>query len=292
MIGTLLPLMYGVRVFLYPSPLHYRIVPEMVYTEQSTILFGTDTFLTGYARKANALDFQSLRYIFAGAEPVRLETRTAYMDHFKKPIFEGYGVTETAPVLALSTWANAREGSAGRLLPGIEVRLEPVPGIDEGGRLWVRGPNVMLGYLRAEAPGVLQPPPDGWYDTGDIVTIDQAGFVTIKGRAKRFAKIGGEMVSLAAAESLAGRLWKDATHAVIAVPDARKGEKLLLVTTQPDAEPKTLLAAARERGTPEIQVPRDIMAVGKIPLLGTGKIDYPAVQRLAESRTEQAEAAA
>ena len=292
MIGTLLPLMYGVRAFLYPSPLHYRIVPEMVYAEQSTIMFGTDTFLSGYARKGHALDFQSLRYIFAGAEQVRPETRAAYMDHFKKPIFEGYGVTETAPVLALSTWAHARAGSAGRLLPGIEARLEPVPGIDEGGRLWVRGPNVMLGYLRAEAPGVLEPPPDGWYDTGDIVAIDEAGFVTIKGRAKRFAKIGGEMVSLAAAEALANAVWKDATHAVISVPDARKGERLLLVTTQRDAEARALLAAARERGVAEIQVPRDVMVMDKIPLLGTGKVDYPAVQRLVAERAERAEVAA
>ena len=181
MIATLLPLMYGVRNFLYPSPLHYKIVPEMVYAEQSTIMFGTDTFLTGYARKGNPLDFQSLRYIFAGAEAVRPETRAAYMTHFKKPIFEGYGVTETAPVLALSTWAHSRQGSVGRLLPGIEARLEPVPGIEEGGRLLVRGPNVMLGYLRAEAPGVLEPPPDGWYDTGDIVTIDEDGFVDDQG---------------------------------------------------------------------------------------------------------------
>jgi acyl-[acyl-carrier-protein]-phospholipid O-acyltransferase / long-chain-fatty-acid--[acyl-carrier-protein] ligase len=292
MTGTLLPLLYGVRGFLYPSPLHYRIVPEMVYAEQSTIMFGTDTFLAGYARKGNALDFQSLRYIFAGAEPVRPETRAVYMRHFKKPVFEGYGVTETAPVLALNTWANSREGSVGRLLPGIEARLEPIPGIDEGGRLWVRGPNVMLGYLRAEAPGVLQPPPDDWYDTGDIVTIDQAGFVMIKGRAKRFAKIGGEMVSLAAAEALANAVWTDAVHAVIAVQDARKGEKLLLVTTQPDAEVRLLLVAARERGAAEIQVPREVMIVDRLPLLGTGKVDYPAVQRLAETRTERAEAAA
>jgi acyl-[acyl-carrier-protein]-phospholipid O-acyltransferase / long-chain-fatty-acid--[acyl-carrier-protein] ligase len=292
MTATLLPIMYGVRVFLYPSPLHYRIVPEMVYAEQSTIMFGTDTFLTGYARKGSALDLQSLRYIFAGAEKVRPETRAAYMDHFKKPIFEGYGVTETAPVLALNTWGNAQPGSVGRLLPGIEARLEPVPGIEEGGRLFVRGPNVMLGYLKADAPGVLEPPPNGWYDTGDIVTIDESGFVTIKGRAKRFAKIGGEMVSLAAAETLANAVWKDATHAVITVPDARKGEKLLLITTQPNAEPRALLAAARERGVAEIQVPREVMAIDKMPLLGTGKIDYPAVQRLVDSNPERAEAAA
>jgi acyl-[acyl-carrier-protein]-phospholipid O-acyltransferase/long-chain-fatty-acid--[acyl-carrier-protein] ligase len=291
LIATLLPLMYGVRVFLYPSPLHYRIVPEMVYAEQSTIMFGTDTFLTGYARKGNALDFQSLRYIFAGAEKVRPETRAAYMEHFKKPIFEGYGVTETAPVLALSTWANAHQGSVGRLLPGIEARLEPVPSIQDGGRLHVRGPNVMLGYLLPEARGVLQPPPDGWYDTGDIVAIDEPGFVTIKGRAKRFAKIGGEMVSLAAAEALVNAVWNDAAHAVITIPDARKGERLLLVTTQPDAKPAVLLAAARQRGVAEIQVPRDVLVVDKVPLLGTGKTDYPAVQHLASTRSERPEAA-
>jgi acyl-[acyl-carrier-protein]-phospholipid O-acyltransferase/long-chain-fatty-acid--[acyl-carrier-protein] ligase len=292
LIATLLPLMYGVRGFLYPSPLHYKLVPEMVYAEQSTIMFGTDTFLMGYARKGHALDFQSLRYIFAGAEKVRPETRAAYMAHFKKPIFEGYGVTETAPVLALSTWSQSREGSVGRLLPGIEARLEKVEGIEDGGRLWVRGPNVMLGYLQVEAPGVLEPPPGGWYDTGDIVTIDADGFVAIKGRAKRFAKIGGEMVSLAAAEGLASAVWPDEIHAVVAVADARKGERLLLVTTQRNADARSLLEAARERGIAEIQVPREVMIVGKMPLLGAGKVDYPAVTRLVEGRAEVAEAAA
>jgi acyl-[acyl-carrier-protein]-phospholipid O-acyltransferase/long-chain-fatty-acid--[acyl-carrier-protein] ligase len=264
----------------------------MVYADQATIMFGTDTFLTGYARKGHALDLQSLRYIFAGAEKVRPETRAAYMEHFKKPVFEGYGATETAPVLALNTWGNAKAGSVGRLLPGIEARLEPVPGIEDGGRLFVRGPNVMLGYLRAEAPGVLEPPPEGWYDTGDIVAIDDAGFVTIKGRAKRFAKIGGEMVSLAAAETLANAVWPDAVHAVVTVADARKGERLLLVTNQAGAEARALLAAARERGLTEIQVPRDVMVVDKVPLLGTGKIDYPAVESMAGTQAERAEAAA
>jgi acyl-[acyl-carrier-protein]-phospholipid O-acyltransferase/long-chain-fatty-acid--[acyl-carrier-protein] ligase len=282
--GTLLPLMNGIRTFFYPSPLHYRIVPEMVYAEQSTIMFGTDTFLTGYARRGHAMDFQSLRYIFAGAERVRPETRAAYWTHFRKPIFEGYGTTETAPVLALNTWANARDGSVGRMLPGIEVRLDPVPGIADGGRLSVRGPNVMLGYLKAEEPGVLQPPPEGWYDTGDIVAIDDAGFVTIKGRAKRFAKIAGEMVSLSAAETLADVVWPDAAHAVVALPDPRKGERLLLVTTQSDASARALLTAARARGTSEIMVARDIMTVERMPLLGTGKVDYVEVQALANAR--------
>jgi acyl-[acyl-carrier-protein]-phospholipid O-acyltransferase/long-chain-fatty-acid--[acyl-carrier-protein] ligase len=285
--GTLLPLMYGVRTFLYPSPLHYKIVPEMVYAEQSTIMFGTDSFLAGYARKGHAVDFQSLRYIFAGAERVRPETRAAYMAHFKKPVFEGYGATETAPVLALNTWANTRQGTVGRLLPGIEARLAAVPGIEEGGRLSVRGPNVMLGYLKVDAPGVLQPPPDGWYDTGDIVAIDGAGFLTIKGRARRFAKIAGEMVSLSAAEALANAVWPETAHAVVAVPDARKGERLVLVTTQPNAAPGKLLAAARDRGIAEIMVPREVLVIDRLPLLGTGKTDYPAVQKLAEASSQE-----
>lgn len=282
--GTLMPLMNGVRTFLYPSPLHYKIVPEMVYDEQSTIMFGTDSFLSGYARKGHAMDFQSLRYIFAGAEKVRPETRAAYMAHFRKPIFEGYGATETGPVLALNTVAHSRDGTVGRLLPGLTSRLEAVPGIEEGGRLWVKGPNVMLGYLKADMPGVVQPPEDGWYDTGDIVAIDGQGFVAIKGRAKRFAKVAGEMVSLSSAEALANAIWKDSSHAVVTLPDPRKGERLLLVTTQRDAAARTLLAAARERGVAEIMVARDVMVVDRMPLLGTGKVDYPAVQRLAEAR--------
>jgi acyl-[acyl-carrier-protein]-phospholipid O-acyltransferase/long-chain-fatty-acid--[acyl-carrier-protein] ligase len=187
--------------------------------------------------------------------------------------------------------AASRDGSVGQFLPGIAHRLEQVPGIEEGGRLWVKGPNVMLGYLKVDQPGVLQPPPDDWYDTGDIVSVDEAGFVFIKGRAKRFAKIAGEMVSLALAEALAQEVWPSAAHAVIALPDQRKGERLVLVTTQPDAAARAMLARARERGMAEIMVPRDVMIVSALPMLGTGKIDYPSVQTLAVSRETTAEPA-
>ncbi len=280
--GTLLPLLSGVPAFFYPSPLHYRIVPELIYGTDATIAFGTDTFLTGWARFAHPYDFYTMRYIFAGAEKLRDDTRRLYAERFGVRVLEGYGVTETSPVLAVNTPMHCRPGAAGRLLPGMEYRLDPVEGIDEGGRLVVRGPNVMLGYLRTTAPGVLEAPVDGWYDTGDICTVDATKFITIRGRAKRFAKIAGEMVSMPAAEALAGALWPDAAHAVVAVPDGRKGEALVLLTTQRDATTSALQAHARERGVAEIAVPRSLRLVDSLPLLATGKVDYPAATAMAQ----------
>src|SRR5947207_9595217 len=214
-------------------------------------MFGTDTFLNGYARVAHPYDFRSLRYILAGAEPVKDATRKTYMEKFGLRILEGYGVTETAPALALNTPMFNKFGTVGRLLPGMEARLDPVPGVEVGGRLFVRGPNVMLGYLRVESPGVLEPPEQGWHDTGDIVAIDGDGFITIKGRAKRFAKIGGEMISLAAIEALAAKVWPDSVSVAVAAPDPGKGERITLLTTTPDASRQAFLAGARAHGASE-----------------------------------------
>ena len=279
--GLLLPILSGIHCFLYPSPLHYRIVPELVYDRNATILFGTDTFLAGYARAAHPYDFYSLRYVFAGAERLKEATRRAWSEKFGLRIFEGYGATETAPVLATNTPMHYKAGTVGRLLPGIRHRLTPVPGV-EGGRLEVSGPNIMLGYLRDERPGELEPPPDGWYDTGDIVAFDDEGFVTIKGRVKRFAKIAGEMVSLTAVEVQVAALWPDANHAVVSVADARKGEQLVLVTETQEAERAALQAHIQEHGGSELTIPRTIVTVDRLPLLGTGKTDYVAIQALAE----------
>lgn len=290
--GFLLPLLSGVQVFLYPSPLHYRIVPELAYGIGATLLFGTDTFLAGYARSANPYDFYALRYVFAGAEAVREETRRVWAERFGKRILEGYGVTECSPVVAVNTPMHFKSGTVGRLLPLIEHRLEPVPGIEEGGRLLLRGPNVMSGYLLADEPGVLQPPREGWHDTGDIVRIDAEGFVTIAGRAKRFAKLAGEMVSLAVAERIAMAAYPEHRHAVVALPDARRGERLVLVSDAPEVKREALVAAAQRERLPELAVARDIVAVAALPLLGSGKTDYPAVQRLAAaSAPEPAEPA-
>ena len=279
--GLLMPLLAGVRTFLYPSPLHYRTVPEFVYGLNATILFGTDTFLSGYARVADNYDFYSVRYVFAGAERVKTETRRVWFERFGIRILEGYGATETSPALAVNTPMHFKAGTVGRLLPGIQHRLERIEGIDASGRLFVCGPNVMLGYLRAENPGVLEPPADGWYDTGDIVDIDADGFVTIKGRAKRFAKVAGEMVPLGAVEDLVSKVWPEEMHAVVTVPDPKRGEQLVLVTERSDATRATLAAAARDAGLPEIFVPRTIVPVPKVPILGTGKIDYVSSGQLA-----------
>jgi len=277
--GTLLPLLNGIRTVFYPSPLHYRVVPALAYDANATILFGTDTFLAGYARMAHSYDFYSLRYIFAGAERVRDETRKVYAEKFGLRILEGYGATEAAPVIAVNTPMHFKAGTVGRLLPAIEARLDVVPGIEDGGRLYIRGPNVMAGYLLAAEPGKLQPPQEGWHDTGDIVTIDDAGFVAIRGRAKRFAKIGGEMVSLPAVEGYAASVWPAAEHAVVTRPDPRKGEQLVLFTTAKDATQKVLQDWCKAHGVAELMIPRDIRLLDALPVLGTGKIDYV---RLAE----------
>lgn len=280
--GTLLPVLSGIKTFLYPSPLHYRIVPEMVYSANATIMFGTDTFLSGYARMADAYDFYRVRYIFSGAEKVRDETRQTYMNRFGVRILEGYGATETSPVIAVNSPMHQKPGTVGRLLPGLEYSLEDVPGVEKGARLFVRGPNVMLGYYQADKLGVLQPPEAGWHDTGDIVDIDQEGYVSILGRAKRFAKIAGEMVSLSSVETMVQAVWPQSEHAVVNLPDSRKGEQLVLVTTQEGAERKELSDYAAKNGITALAVPQTILETDGIPVLGSGKTDYPAVKELAE----------
>jgi acyl-[acyl-carrier-protein]-phospholipid O-acyltransferase / long-chain-fatty-acid--[acyl-carrier-protein] ligase len=290
--GVVLPLVSGVPTYLYPSPLHYRTVPELVYGICATYMFGTDTFLAGYARMAHPYDFRSLRYIVAGAEAIKEATRRTYLEKFGLRILEGYGVTETSPVLAMNTPMFNKFGTVGRLFPGMQARLEKVEGVDEGGRLFVKGPNVMLGYLRADKPGVLEPPPDGWYDTGDIVTIDEQGYIAIKGRAKRFAKIGGEMISLAAVETLAGELWPNNLSAVAAVPDPRKGERLILVTDKKGATRADFQAFARAKHAAELMFPSEVVVVDKLPLLGSGKPDLQALQKFALEQAAAKAAAA
>ena len=280
--GMILPLISGVKVFLYPSPLHYRIVPEAVYDTNATILFGTDTFLKGYAAKAHAYDFYSTRYVFAGAEKLSNETRDLWMNKFGIRIFEGYGATETAPVLATNTPMEFKAGTVGRLLPGIDHKLEPVPGIEEGGRLFVKGPNVMKGYMFHATPGKIVPPEEGWYDTGDIISFDEEGYITIKGRAKRFAKIAGEMISLTAVEQFLTKHWPEHDHGVVSLPCPKKGEQLVLFTQVKMLTRQDILAAAKAEGLSELAIPRTIAFQETLPVLGTGKLDVLTLKQWAE----------
>ncbi len=277
--GTLMPLLSGMKSVLYPSPLHYKQVPKLIKETKATLLFSTDTFLQGYARAADEGDTDSLRYVVAGAERVKESTREMW-SRSGTEILEGYGATECSPVISCNLPEQKRHGSVGRALPGIETRLLPVEGIADGGRLEVRGPNVMAGYILPDAPGVKVPPAGGWHDTGDIVTIED-GYIHIRGRAKRFAKIGGEMVSLAAIEALASGLWPDNTHVCVPLPDPRRGESLVLVTDKPDADKGMLAEYARKQGFTELWVPKALLVTQQIPILGSGKVDYAATLEMA-----------
>ena len=286
-IGCVLPLLGGCRIFLYTTPLHYRIIPELLYQTDASVLFATNTFLKGYARHAHPYDFRSLKYVLAGAEKLQDDTRRLWLEKFGIRILEGYGATECSPVVSVNTPIDNKPGSVGKLLPGMQAYLAPVPGIEAGGRLVVSGPNVMSGYLLHGTDGSIQAPRtergEGWYDTGDIAAIDAEGYIKLLGRAKRFAKIGGEMISLTAVEELAVQTWPDCNHAALALPDARKGEKIILISEHEQATRKAFQEKAQQLGYGELYIPREVRHRPELPVLGTGKTDYVTLQaQLAE----------
>jgi acyl-[acyl-carrier-protein]-phospholipid O-acyltransferase/long-chain-fatty-acid--[acyl-carrier-protein] ligase len=285
--GVLLPILNGMKAFQYPSPLHVKQIPPLIRDTGASILLATDTFVNQYARSADPGELSGLKFVVCGAERVHDETHNLVTSRFGDiPLIEGYGATEASPVIAVNRPEANKRGTVGDLVPGMEIRLEPVEGIASGGQLFVRGPNVMAGYL--DEDGVLTAPLDGWHDTGDIVSLDDEGWITIQGRVKRFAKIAGEMVSLAAVEALAAGVWPGARHAVIAMPDARKGERLVLVTDRLDAQVAALIAHAHAIGAPDLLVPSRIVRAPEVPVLGTGKTDYVAIQRIAETEARAA----
>lgn len=289
--GALWPIINGHPVVFHPSPLQTKIIPKRIFDTGSTVMFATDTFLSQYMRASADGGMSSLRIAVCGAERVRDETRQAAEKRFGFEVLEGYGVTEGSPVLAANQPGDIRSGTVGQLLPTIEHRLEPVEGLEGAGRLFVRGPNIMKGYLSPDNPGVITPLVDGWHDTGDIVSFDKHGYMSIRGRLKRFAKIAGEMVSLTVVENCASAVWPDNLHAAAIMPDPKKGEQVILVTDRQDAPRGLLLSWAQSHGVPEIAVPKKIISVDEIPVLGTGKIDFLKVKTLAEEGLIALEAA-
>ena len=284
--GTMFPVLNGLQIFLYPTPLHYAIIPEIAYEKNATVLFSTNTFLSAYGQKAHPYDFYSVRYVFAGAEKLHENTRKLWADKFGIRILEGYGATETSPVLSVNTPIDNKAGTVGRIFPAMQYKLEEISGIEDAGQLHVKGPNIMKGYLLSDNPGKLAPSKSkfgkGWYDTGDIVHIDEEGYISIRGRSKRFAKISGEMISLTAVEHLITEIWPDAHHAVVSLPDPKKGEQLILVTTQKNATSKHLFASVK--GVSAINLPKKLIVVDNLALLPTGKTDYPSVTKLATEK--------
>ncbi|WP_438480985.1 AMP-binding protein [Oleiharenicola lentus] len=284
--GTLFPLIRGCYTFLYPSPLHYRVIPTLVADRNCTVLMGTNTFLNGYARKAHPYDFATLRFLVAGAEKLQPATFDLYAKKFGLRILEGYGATECSPIISVNTRMEPSVGTAGRFVPGLDWRLEPVEGVEEGGRLFVKGPNVMKGYLNEDAQekfAALK----GWYDTGDVVFVDGDGYVQIRGRMKRFAKISGEMVSLSAVEDAMVNAFPKfgarATVAILTQPDEDKGEKLIAVTNESRLTLADIRAAVKAKGLSNLSAPRELKVVDKIPKLGTGKTDYRELAKMFES---------
>ncbi len=282
-VGLLLPLVRGGYACVYPSPLHYRVIPVAFYDRDCTIFISTNTFLNGYARKAHPYDFRSMRYLFAAAEKLQEATAATWSQKFGVRVFEGYGATECAPCLSVNVPLEPRHGSVGRLLPGMEMKLEPVEGVSDGGRLFVRGPNVMRGYLNPDANAAFKSL-NGWYDTGDIVSRDADGYLFIRGRLKRFAKVSGEMVSLTAVEdALAGAFPQYGLRCQVAVaarPDEDRGEALIAVTNEPKLQIEEIRAAIKAKGLGNLCVPREIKVVREIPKLGTGKVNHRELAKL------------
>lgn len=276
--GSILPLLTGTYVYLYPSPLHHKAIPEVAYQKEATVIFGTSTFFSMYGRDADPYDFRTLRLAVAGAEKLNNEVYQMWLDKFGVRICEGYGVTETSPILALNTPLTYKKGTVGQLLPGMDYRLEKVEGIDEGGNLFVKGPNVMKGYLIHEKGYV---PLNEWHDCGDVVTIDEDGFISIVSRLKRFAKIGGEMVSLNLVEDLATQHFGSRVIASVSIPDKRKGEKIVLFTTSEDFTLREFKKFIKSHKHSSLLIPKELTMIEAIPLLGSGKTDYVTLQKLA-----------
>jgi acyl-[acyl-carrier-protein]-phospholipid O-acyltransferase / long-chain-fatty-acid--[acyl-carrier-protein] ligase len=292
------PLFESVRALTYPNPLEAKKIAELIHQHQVTVMLATPTFLRAYLRKAEPEQLHSLRLLVAGAEKLPVELGKAVEARFGKHVFEGYGLTETSPVVSVNlpeapgqTQPSNRPGSTGKMLTGIAAEIRDPEtderrSLHESGMLWLRGPNIFEGYLNApeQNADVLR---DGWFKTGDIGRFDEDGFLYIEGRLSRFSKIGGEMVPHETIEQKILRALNieeqgERIIAVMGVPDATKGEALVLLSTL-DIEKQALRAALAAAGVPNLWIPRTISRVDAIPALASGKLDLVGCKKMAEA---------
>lgn len=282
-----LPLALGLTIVTYANPLEFKTVTRIIREERPTILLATPYFLGGYVRQAEPGELSSLRIAVAGADAMPAWLREAYAREHGVTVHEGYGTTETSPVISVNLPGANRPGSVGRPLPGVELKIvDVVTGTalarGRGGKILVRGELVMKGYL-GDAEETALRIRDGWYETGDIGVLDADGYLWHRGRLKRFVKIGGEMVSLVAVESaLQDILGADIECCVVAIPDPRKGARLAVVLTRA-VDRRALLARLGER-LPALALPREFLVFEELPKMGSGKVDFRRATELVLAR--------
>jgi acyl-[acyl-carrier-protein]-phospholipid O-acyltransferase/long-chain-fatty-acid--[acyl-carrier-protein] ligase len=272
-----LPLTKGMTVVTYPNPLDFRSVCSAIRKEQVTVMVGTPAFLTGYLQKSEAGDFESVRLMITGADKCPEALRRGFWERHRMILLEGYGTTETSPVISVNTPRHNRPGSVGRALSNVEVRIEHYETgeacqVNEIGKVLVKGPSVMKGYFDDFEASSLHLR-HGWYDTGDMGYMDADGYIWHVGRLRRFLKVGGEMVSLVKVEDVLERLLPDdCACCVVEVPDARRGSRIVAAVTA-DVDEKAILAQMAE-SLPRIALPKQFVVIPELPKMSSGKLDF------------------
>lgn len=280
LITMLLAVQSNIKTLFFPDPKRYIFIPNLIYNANATILFSTNTFLKLYAEYAHQYDFYSLRYVFAGAEKLENSTRQMFFEKFGIRILEGYGATETSPVISVCSNMHYKVDTVGRFLPLIEHKIVPVEGISEGGELHIKGPNVMLGYMTINNPGKINYL-KSWYNTGDIVSIDNKGFIKILGRIKRFAKIAGEMISLTVCEDLVQSDNIKNEICCVVIKNNKDQETIVCLSTIA-IEQDNIIKLCKEKGISTMHLPKIYFQVKEIIKLSTGKNNYPEMQKIAQ----------
>jgi acyl-[acyl-carrier-protein]-phospholipid O-acyltransferase/long-chain-fatty-acid--[acyl-carrier-protein] ligase len=300
--GTLwFPLTQGASAVYHPNPMDAKTVGELAATYRASMLISTPTFCTSYVRRCTPEQFAHLKYAIVGAEKLREPLARAFRERFGVPLLEGYGCTEMSPVVAVNRpdvehggvrQIGTKAGSVGHPIPGVSAKVVDRttgegPLFDEEGLLLVKGPNLMQGYLH-QPERTAEVIRDGWYVTGDIATIDEAGFISITDRVSRFSKIGGEMVPHIKIEETINAILGDSVSAVTSVPDESRGERLVAFYARPDVTPDALWSALSQTDLPKLWLPKreHLVPIEAIPSLGTGKVDLRRLRELALEATE------